>query len=1106
MDGWRRRDLWSPLAVAEANAMLRDGAYGLRVEPAPWRLTGPGAGVGLPLGDEPTWGDLYRALVRLRRTRRTHDPAWLHRLTRTLSGEVPAAGATRWVVVPPGRLERLTAGCGTDLRHFLAPLVASDGSTLFPATGGGVERPDLVVDDNGGVITVRGEAGPPVRLRATDLGAARSQLSNWSALAAAVESDPVLRMHCAAQAVPGALADADSALLLQGIEPSPRHPGHPGGTVVAGLPALLRPTAGGRAGLLRMVIENRFEHREDELGYFLDHLVRPLLRTFRLALDDHRLALLSLDPDGAGFELSTELQLTGRAVVTDLGEVRPEPTGAEVTAAADGLTRTLDELTAGFAAIGFAGGRHRHEAVRAAVEEVTAEELRFLRPRTAELLSGDHGLRDFAHSVPEDQDRVLKEVLRVVEERTRKRRWDRDLPQPVVVIDLDMCGIVPLRRTLDAARAVCGPRPGAPEGIIELARPGSLPVLPNFSESAWDNFVDLSGLGRKYPAVDWRQVHAEFFHAFSRPWERLRTDTVSPGLARFVWDVHDGGGRVVFCTGRRERVRAQTEEVLAAAGVPEAALLCMPDDRTRPISELKAEKLRELGDIDVVAVFDDLLRNRVALTGEFAGARAVAVEIPGMATERRPGQQAGDQAPVISTFETIPRRAAPSLSNTHSLEELQIGAMRRNRLSRDWAVHLSERETLSLVGSVLADADRSAARTARGARVKFGLDQGEPGFEQVIRALHHVFTRKQFLKGSRSNYRWEDMLRDAGPFVSRDQPLEIVLLGFPVKQCLNRLKAFGPLPDLAELGGLARLRELRNAVRAVHPPGVHFNILTDGRHFRPRPAAITDAYSRKLREYVRLVGIDDCTTVEEIDTVARQRLGPDLPARRSARLARYRAEIYQVLQGFDITANPLRTLDEVDQRVSRMDGELGEAMRLFREMLMSVVYSVPVTAPAGVDRLTWSTLVYADLYNPADPAVPEQVRRARAAVLSRAWHTVVRYVATLRVDEALGYEDLFPDRVRLTVSAARPGRCGFTYLGGSGLLPWQGTGVLDPRGHVAVDFAIAVLDQGFVPVYSPLLGPRQPWMMVPAQHTRPSASGGLRLDDALAERVRLRRK
>src|SRR5437870_7091035 len=82
LDGRARPSLFAPLDLDEANALLAEGGYGLRVEsvrPAGPKLVGPGAGVGLALGTDPTWAEVCRALVRLRRTRRHHDPAWLSR-------------------------------------------------------------------------------------------------------------------------------------------------------------------------------------------------------------------------------------------------------------------------------------------------------------------------------------------------------------------------------------------------------------------------------------------------------------------------------------------------------------------------------------------------------------------------------------------------------------------------------------------------------------------------------------------------------------------------------------------------------------------------------------------------------------------------------------------------------------------------------------------------------------------------------------------------------------------------------------------------------------------------------------------------------------------
>jgi hypothetical protein len=1148
LDSRPRPGLWAPLDLDEANTLLREGGYGLRLEcarPGSLKLVGRGAGVGLPLGDEPTWTDLYGALVRLRRTRRRHDPGWLHQLSRLVEGGQSRPEKTvRWVRLPPRRVECLTAA-KAELSDTVTALTTEDGSVLFPSdlVGAVPEETGLVADGRNARMTVgratdSGTVDWVTQLQSETRGVplnrehARRQVHGWSQLASAVASDPVLRMHCATQPVPAALIDnrTGAAVLAREAEPVPPHPRHPGGTVAASLPALLRSGPDATPALLRQVVENRFERRENELGYFLEHFVRPLLRAFRLALDTHRIGLYSLDEAGVGFELSPELEATGRVVVTDYGGLRTlegpnvtDTNAADVRVGVEALAGTLDALSAAFSHIAFDGGDHPEGRVRSAVDQVTAEELRYLETHTAELLSREQPLRCFVHTVAPAQDEVLKGVLHNVQERTRYRRRNPSASRPTVVIGLDMCGIVPRERILDAARAVARPRPGAPEGILELARPTSLCVLPSVTESSWRNFVDTSGLAAKYPLVDWWDVHAEFSRAFGLTNETVRADAVTAGLARFVWDVQDAGGQVVFCSSRRERAHGHTRQVLAAAGVPDSLLLCLPDDRTRSISELKVEALRELGDLDVVAVFEDVLANRIAVTKEFSGALAIAVEAPGLATEHAPGQPVPDGAPVIGTFETSPKPsrtrralAGPRLSNTHSLEELQIGALRSNRSANRWGVELTEGESMALVEAIVSDVDRAAERTVRGIRAKFGLDQNVDAGEQpdrILQALHHVFTRKQFLKGSRSNYSREDVQRDALPFVRCDQPIEVVLLGFPVKQYLNRLKALGPLPDIAELGGLARLRELEQTVRGIYPPGLHFNILTDGRHFRSRPTAVIEAYGKKLREYSHLVGIEECTSIEDIDAVAMRRRGCGLPGERSRRIAGHRKLLADALRGLDIANNPLRTLESVHHRASEVDDSepgLGPTLRLFREMLMSVVYSVPLPLPAGSERIAWSQQVYADLYNLSDHTVSPEVRQARVAVLRRAWHTVIRYLATLWVDEELEYDDLFPNRVRLTVSTARRGRCGFTYLGGSGLLPWQGTGVVDPRGILAVDFAVSMLDQGFVPVYSPLLGPRQPWLMVAAQHTRwgggDAVPPGMLLDQTLVERTRLRRK
>ncbi len=1059
--------LRSPLHVNEVNAVLRDGGYGLRVEgsrSACYRLVGEGAGAGVPLGGAPTWAELHRTLVRLRRTRRRHDPNWLQALKLGLESEV-ARDAAGWVGLRRNRVEVMTPPDTGELDQAasaaLALLTTESGEVSFPAEAvgrlGGRKIPGPPAERSAAGIVVG--TVPPARMpeipppepqppepqppetRTTllqttrsreqvtlDRGCARRQLSAWQRMNAAVRSDPILRMHCTTQPIPLALADSwsGSAVLVRTAEPSPPHPQYSGGTVVVGLGTLLR-----SHDLLQQVMDNRFEWRENELDYFLEHFVRPLARVFRLALDQHRLALLTLDQQGVGVELSPELEATGRVVITEFSQVlrEDELRSSDLRRGADALAGTLAELAATFSHLRFGDRSWDVRTVRAAVDQVLGTELRYLEPHTAEMLSGDHALQRFVHTVIPHQHQILDHVLRAVQERARRLRWHPG-PQPVVLIELDLCGTL-------------------------------------------------------------------------------------PGLARFTWDVRDVGGEVVFRTSTPERHRPQVWKKLADAGVPGGRLVCAPDeghtdegnDDGRQSEGGQADDVsrlpRVLGDVEVVAIFHrspDQLRR---LRKEFPQARTITVD---------------DH--VVRTFETSPRRKdhrgvqrGPLLSNARSLEELQLRELRVNRLAHRWAVHLDTDESLSLIRSVLADVDVAARRTGGNAVSRFGVEPGAIDPERTVLALHHVFTRKQFFMGSRSNYKPADAYRDMLTFVREQQPIDVIALGFPIKQSLNRLKAVGPMPDLAELGGLARLRELQQAVRAVYPPGLRINILTDGRHFRPRPPAATETYRSTLLRFAELVGITGYTSIRDIDQVAEERIGPGISDVRAGKINRYVHLLCKALRDFDIVRDPLRTLDAVDRIAQRLSGSASTpesaavvaALRSFRGIMMSLVYSVPVYTPTDVDRMTWAKTVFDDVYHLTDSRVPPEVRHARGAALRRAWHTTLRYVAVLQVDEELGYDDMFPTRVRLTNSLARPGRCGFSYLGGAGLLPWHGTGVVDMRGHLAVDFAVSLLDQGFVPVYSDLLGPRQPWMMVPAEHTR-THTGGLRLDETFASSARLRRK
>ncbi|MFI9382608.1 L-tyrosine/L-tryptophan isonitrile synthase family protein [Kutzneria sp. NPDC052558] len=926
--------------------------------------------------------------------------------------------------------------------------------------------------------------------------------AGWRRLAELVRCDPELRLHLALRPPHDLSADL-------GDGPQPPHPRASDRVHIVPLAELLARGSADERSLLEQVIANQHEP-VDALDFLVEHFVRPVVTVWRALLDRHGLILADLDAEHLTFELTPGVRATGRLVVTSAAELREaaEVDALDVDRAARDLHGALIALAGGFQRSTFDGRRYRGRAVRAAVESVLSTELRHLAPATADLLHGDHPLDRHVHSVPEEQDRLLREVLRRVEESSAARRRDPALPVPGVVIDLDLCGLVPKARTLHAARTLAGPREGAPRGIPELARPDTLAALPSYSKPAWDRFLEVSGVAGRYPDVEWDDVHAEFCPAFYRPWERLRSDSLAPGLVRFVRDVEDAGGEVVFNTGRRDRVREHTTAVLARGGLTHVRLLTLPDDRVRPIAELKVENLRRLAGLDVIAVFDDLTENRQVLRDAFPEAMVVAVEAPGFASDRAPGCPPPDGAPLIATFERLPRQAGsatPALSHTHSIAELHVGELSVGLPARGHAVNLSVAQTLALIDRLVAEADTSAQRTAAAApgHLRAALSTVTDPLDETVLLLHHVFMRKQFHRGSRATYTPEMAATDLLPFLRERKPIQVVVPGFPVKQSQSGLKATGVLPDLAELGVLVRLRELQQAVKCVYSPGLKITVLTDGHHFRPRPTVIVESYLRKLNQYLRLVGGQDFLEFADIDDVARARIGSTLDSERIVLIEYYQNIFRKAFHELDITADPTAVLS----RVSDVDpmAEYG-AGQTFRDMFRSILHSVALDVPPGRDRMSWARAVYTDPYQLADPATPAEIVRARKQVLRQAWSDTVRYLSAVLTDRELGYDNLFEHRVRLTVSMPSPGRVGFAALGGSALLPWHGTAAVDEKGTLSTDFAIWLYDQGFVPVYSPVLGYRQPWLMAPVTSTAVDSARGAQLIPELLEGIHLRRK
>ncbi|GAA3084342.1 L-tyrosine/L-tryptophan isonitrile synthase family protein [Streptosporangium carneum] len=516
------------------------------------------------------------------------------------------------------------------------------------------------------------------------------------------------------------------------------------------------------------------------------------------------------------------------------------------------------------------------------------------------------------------------------------------------------------------------------------------------------------------------------------------------GLGRFVRDVEDHGGTVAFGTAVRERERGRIEAALARHGLPHPRLVQMP----QPVE-------------DFVAVVDDTVT-----------------------LERNP-------RPVDAPH-------GSRLSHSHSISELPLGELRVRPVVAEHAVRLSAAASAALVDNLVLRAGESARDTAARAS-RAPAPARETSHERALRLVHHVLTRKQFWRGSRAAYPQAAAARDMMRAIRRGEPIRLVLPAFPVKHADSGLKAFGTLPDLAELALLVRLLELGTALGEVYPPGVRITLLTDGHHFRVRPPELHRAYLDRIAGYLRLIGAERIMSLEDVDAAALRLLGADVMGTRTGLLEAHQKALTDAYRELDVTEDPAGVL----ARSRRLDPEPGAPGVTVADIFRSLVHSVEVRPPSGADHREWSALLYADLYNVGEAVAPE-VARGRREILRRAWEAALRYVAVTRTDNDLGYDQMFAPRVRLTLSVPSPGRCGFAGLGGSTVLPWQGTAAVDAGGHVSTDFAIHLLDQGFVPVHSPLQGGEQPWFMAPVTEVQPA--GPARLDPGFLDRIRLRRR
>ncbi|WP_239062089.1 isocyanide synthase family protein [Streptomyces sp. SID13031] len=400
----------------------------------------------------------------------------------------------------------------------------------------------------------------------------------------------------------------------------------------------------------------------------------------------------------------------------------------------------------------------------------------------------------------------------------------------------------------------------------------------------------------------------------------------------------------------------------------------------------------------------------------------------------------------------------PATSHQTTLSALRLGDLRPGPLAARCGVRLSARQTDELVDRLVSTAHRSAAALAEKVR---------RATTDPLERVYEVIQRRPFRAGSRANYQPADVRRDLGATVARGEPLRLNLLLFAVKHCGNRLKAAGPLPDLAELAMLVRIVELAATLRAVYPPGVQdFHLINDGEHYRSHPGAPFGDGLRTLRRYADAVGAD-FVRFGHIDDLARRNYEPHVLSGHAKLKADTREAYLSIFGGLDVTHDPISTL----HRAAAVD-----PIQNFVPLFRSLVFSVPVP---GEPDPRWSQRVFAELYD-VGPAVLSDLRAARKEVLLAGWAAALEYLCTSTADAEYGYQDnLVPGSLRF-VQRPRPGRAAFGPLSGRSVAPSHATGVIDARGIVTDDFSVALLDQGFVPLHSPLLGDSQPFAMVPA--------------------------
>lgn len=95
------------------------------------------------------------------------------------------------------------------------------------------------------------------------------------------------------------------------------------------------------------------------------------------------------------------------------------------------------------------------------------------------------------------------------------------------------------------------------------------------------------------------------------------------------------------------------------------------------------------------------------------------------------------------------------------------------------------------------------------------------------------------------------MLDKIDTFVSKNVPVEFVMLGYPFKSFNDRDKVIGKLPDMGEEVSLKNFNKFDTVIKTVYRPGVRINIVSDGYAFNElykTPDSVVASYEEINRE------------------------------------------------------------------------------------------------------------------------------------------------------------------------------------------------------------------------------------------------------------------